>query len=206
MDCFLVFSFLQNGVPLEFQNVPGPAPHRVLIASEEQFKIFSLPQLKPVNKYKLTAHEGARVRRIAFATFMCTVPTSSLVNSSPPKALVKPASPAAPAQQAADPPTTAADNNTSTTAVNDNNTSIVGSDVTTHYEISLLCLTNLGDCLVLTVPELRRQLNSAAVRREDIKYVQSKHSSLFPLQNSHTLHVTAEYHRSASQATARHCT
>nr|XP_040222509.2 lethal(2) giant larvae protein [Anopheles coluzzii]XP_040222510.2 lethal(2) giant larvae protein [Anopheles coluzzii]XP_040222511.2 lethal(2) giant larvae protein [Anopheles coluzzii]XP_049463038.1 lethal(2) giant larvae protein [Anopheles coluzzii]XP_049463040.1 lethal(2) giant larvae protein [Anopheles coluzzii] len=162
-----------NGVPLEFQNVPGPAPHRVLIASEEQFKIFSLPQLKPVNKYKLTAHEGARVRRIAFATFMCTVPTSSLVNSSPPKALVKPASPAAPAQQAADPPTTAADNNISTTAVNDNNTSIVGSDVTTHYEISLLCLTNLGDCLVLTVPELRRQLNSAAVRREDINGISS---------------------------------
>ena len=128
------------------------------------------------------------------------------IQCDPPKALVKPAAPAAPAQQAADPPTTAADNNTSTTAVNDNNTSIVGSDVTTHYEISLLCLTNLGDCLVLTVPELRRQLNSAAVRREDIKYVQSKHSSLFPLQNSHTLHVTAEYHRSASQATARHCT
>ncbi|XP_049283036.1 lethal(2) giant larvae protein [Anopheles funestus] len=151
-----------NGVPLEFQNVPGPAPHRVLIASEEQFKIFSLPQLKPVNKYKLTAHEGARVRRIAFATFMCTVPTSSLVQSSPPKSMPKPAT----SPQAAEQPS--ADNNTS--VVNESN---VGSDVTNHYEISLLCLTNLGDCLVLTVPELRRQLNSAAVRREDINGISS---------------------------------
>ncbi|XP_050068219.1 lethal(2) giant larvae protein [Anopheles maculipalpis] len=159
-----------NGVPLEFQNVPGPAPHRVLIASEEQFKIFSLPQLKPVNKYKLTAHEGARVRRIAFATFMCTVPTSSVVHSSPPKTTGTPKPATSP--QAAEQPSSP-DNNTSTTAINENNTSNVGSDVTTHYEISLLCLTNLGDCLVLTVPELRRQLNSAAVRREDINGISS---------------------------------
>ncbi|XP_053671237.1 lethal(2) giant larvae protein isoform X1 [Anopheles nili] len=156
-----------NGVPLELQNVPGPAPHRVLIASEEQFKVFSLPQLKPVNKYKLTAHEGARVRRIAFATFMCTVPTSSVVHSSPPKAVHKAApATAASSPQAAD-STSPADNNTS---VNENN---AASDITTHYEISLLCLTNLGDCLVLTVPELRRQLNSAAVRREDINGISS---------------------------------
>jgi lethal(2) giant larvae protein len=38
-----------------------------------------------------------------------------------------------------------------------------------HTESALLCLTNLGDCLVLTVPELKRQLNAAAIRREDIK-------------------------------------
>uniref|UniRef100_A0A182PZT4 Lethal giant larvae homologue 2 domain-containing protein n=1 Tax=Anopheles farauti TaxID=69004 RepID=A0A182PZT4_9DIPT len=155
-----------NGEPLEFQNVPGPAPHRVLIASEEQFKVFSLPQLKPVNKYKLTAHEGARVRRIAFATFMCTVPTSSLVHASPPKATPKPA-PASPEQPAA----AATDNNTPATAGNES--LHASSDVTNHYEISLLCLTNLGDCLVLTVPELRRQLNSAAVRREDINGISS---------------------------------
>lgn len=40
----------------------------------------------------------------------------------------------------------------------------------THTEIGLLCLTNLGDCLILSIPELKRQLNAAAVRREDIKY------------------------------------
>lgn len=38
-----------------------------------------------------------------------------------------------------------------------------------HSECCLLCLTNLGDCLVLSVPDLRRQLNAAAVKREDIK-------------------------------------
>ena len=30
-----------------------PPPHRVLIASEEQFKLFQLPQLKPCGKYKV---------------------------------------------------------------------------------------------------------------------------------------------------------
>ena len=39
--------------------LPDPTqPHRVIIASEEQFKIFTLPSLKPYCKYKLTAHEG----------------------------------------------------------------------------------------------------------------------------------------------------
>lgn len=38
-----------------------------------------------------------------------------------------------------------------------------------YKEYSLLCLTNLGDCLVLSIPELKRQLNAAAIRREDIK-------------------------------------
>ncbi|XP_058062000.1 lethal(2) giant larvae protein isoform X1 [Anopheles bellator] len=153
-----------NGVPLELQNVPGPAPHRVLIASEEQFKVFSLPQLKPVNKYKLTAHEGARVRRIAFATFMCTVPVTQ-VHSSPAKSVPK----AAPVSPAAGDQTAAAGDGAG-------NNELVSSgvpDITTHCEISLLCLTNLGDCLVLTVPELRRQLNSAAVRREDINGISS---------------------------------
>ena len=32
----------------------------MLITSEEQFKLFLLPQLKPCGKYKLTAHEGIR--------------------------------------------------------------------------------------------------------------------------------------------------
>lgn len=50
----------QNNVPLDFQDGPGVGPHKVVIASEEQFKLFTLPQLKPVNKFKLTAHEGAR--------------------------------------------------------------------------------------------------------------------------------------------------
>lgn len=39
----------------------------------------------------------------------------------------------------------------------------------TYKEYALLCLTNLGDCLVLSIPEFKRQLNAAAIRREDIK-------------------------------------
>lgn len=40
--------------------------HKVIICSEEQFKVFQLPTLKPVCKFKLTAVEGARVRRIGY--------------------------------------------------------------------------------------------------------------------------------------------
>lgn len=109
--------------PLEVEHAVAPLPdatqpHRVVIASEEQFKVFTLPTLKPYCKYKLTAHEGARVRRMAFATFSANMDAEQ------------------------------------------------GS---THKEVCLLCLTNLGDCLVLSIPELKRQLNAAAIRREDIK-------------------------------------
>lgn len=62
----------------------GQTPHRLIIASEEQFKVFTLPQLKPVTKYKLTANEGARVRRMSFATFTCPAPPEML-NASPTK-------------------------------------------------------------------------------------------------------------------------
>ncbi|XP_028172774.1 lethal(2) giant larvae protein isoform X4 [Ostrinia furnacalis] len=108
--------------PLEVERgvspLPEPGTHRVVITSEEQFKVFTLPSLKPHHKYKLTAHEGARVRRTAFAWFEC------------------------------------------------------GSEGGRHREWCLLCLTNLGDCLVLS-PELRRQLNAAAVRKEDINGISS---------------------------------
>jgi lethal(2) giant larvae protein len=43
--------------------------HKVIICSEEQFKVFQLPTLKPVCKFKLTAVEGARVRRIGYTTY-----------------------------------------------------------------------------------------------------------------------------------------
>ena len=36
-------------------------------------------------------------------------------------------------------------------------------------ETCLVCLTNLGDCLVLNVPEFRRQLNAAVVPPEDVQ-------------------------------------
>ncbi|XP_014285464.1 lethal(2) giant larvae protein isoform X3 [Halyomorpha halys] len=92
-----------------------PPPHKVLISSEEQIKVFTVPQLKPVTKLKLTACEGARVRRTILATFTA------------------------------------------------------GS----HVETCLLCLTNLGDVVVLALPDLRRQVNAAVIRREDINGISS---------------------------------
>lgn len=60
--------------PFEVQNQRAKAAdlsgsHRVLICSEEQFKVFTLPSLKPYCKYKLTAHEGSRVRKVGMLTF-----------------------------------------------------------------------------------------------------------------------------------------
>lgn len=145
--------FDNAGVPLELAG-PGTAPHRVLIASEEQFKVFSLPKLTPVTKYKLTAHEGARVRKMAFAMFSCVMLPSLIHSNSPNKTPGKPD-----ANHTLAVPDTAADSH--------NNSS--EATVPIHTEVGLLCLTNLGDCLVLSIPELRRQINAAAVRREDIK-------------------------------------
>ncbi|XP_063707331.1 lethal(2) giant larvae protein [Culicoides brevitarsis] len=150
-------------VPLDFQQ-PGQtsAPHKVLIASEEQFKVFSLPQLKPVTKYKLTAHEGARSRKIQFASFTCKV-TPELLQPSP----VKQTGPHHVQSPLATNATPApADANTSS----DLNTS---ASQAVHTEIGLMCLTNLGECMVLSVPELKRQINSSAVRREDINGISS---------------------------------
>ena len=44
----------------------GPA---VLVASEEQFKVFTPPKMSAKTKFKLTAHEGCRVCKVALATF-----------------------------------------------------------------------------------------------------------------------------------------
>ena len=46
------------------------ANYRVLIVSEEQFKLFQLPSLKPDRKSKLTAHEGARARKVNISKFL----------------------------------------------------------------------------------------------------------------------------------------
>ncbi|KRT85566.1 hypothetical protein AMK59_1411 [Oryctes borbonicus] len=135
--------------------LPDPTqPHRVIIASEEQFKIFTLPSLKPYGKYKLTAHEGARVRRMSFAAFTCLMPDAT----------------------------------------------------TMHTEVDLLCLTNLGDCLVLSIPDLKRQLNAAAVRREDINGI----SSLVFTRDGEALyfHSSSELQRislSATKITSARC-
>jgi len=102
-----------GGLPIEGSHRDYPAPHKVLIASEEQFKIFLLPNLKPSGKYKLTAQEGARVRKIRSATF------SSAENAS-------------------------------------------------LSENCVIFLTNLGEISILVFPELRRQVTTSAIKKEDV--------------------------------------
>ncbi|XP_072742817.1 lethal(2) giant larvae protein homolog 1 isoform X5 [Anoplolepis gracilipes] len=147
---------LPESFETEKNMVPAPdmtSPHRVVIASEEQFKIFNLPSLKPYCKYKLTAHEGSRVRKTGFAKFSCPVEPEGI-----------------------------------------------------HEETCLLCLTNLGDCLVLSIPELKRQLNAAAIKREDINGI----SSLIFTKAGEALylHSSSEFQRislSAGKVTKAHC-
>ncbi|KAH3872012.1 lethal(2) giant larvae protein homolog 1-like isoform X2 [Dreissena polymorpha] len=59
---------------LEVQHERAKAPdmsshHHVIICSEEQLKIFTLPQLKARWKFKLTAADGSRIRKVAFVNF-----------------------------------------------------------------------------------------------------------------------------------------
>lgn len=169
--------FDQTGYPVDQLNYGenGTPPHRVLIASEEQFKVFSLPQLKPINKYKLTANEGARIRRVHFGSFSCRVPHELLqsLNSGS--------------------PTKSTRSHEGDGAANTSVASASGGGEL-YNEMALICLTNMGDIMVLSVPELKRQLNAAAVRREDIKYnIKPK------LIDSHMLYanffITVEFHR-----------
>ncbi|TRY59059.1 hypothetical protein DNTS_008382 [Danionella cerebrum] len=94
------------------------ASHSVLIASEEQFKVFALPKVSAKTKFKLTAHEGCRVRKVALSNF----------------------------------------------------TSVSSEE---YSENSLVCLTNLGDIHVFSVPSLRPQVRYDCVRKEDISGIAS---------------------------------
>lgn len=59
--------------PLEVQHARAKEPqgsnHSVVICSEEQLKIFTLPHLKAKWKYKITALNGSRIRKVAFVNF-----------------------------------------------------------------------------------------------------------------------------------------
>ncbi|KAJ8363988.1 hypothetical protein SKAU_G00128190 [Synaphobranchus kaupii] len=92
--------------------------HSVLIASEEQFKVFTLPKVSAKTKFKLTAHEGCRVRRVALASF-------------------------------------------------------VSVSAEEYSENGLVCLTNLGDIHVFSVPALRPQVRYDCIRKEDISGIAS---------------------------------
>lgn len=127
-----------SDAPADATDAPADAPqsqHRVLIATEEQFKVYSLPEMSAKDKYKLTAKEGDHIRRMSFARFS--------VASRAPAAVPIAGSNAAPAAAIVSPPPT----------------------ISLH---AMLCLTNKGDCIIFSVPDLKKKLNAAAVRREDI--------------------------------------
>ncbi|XP_072532435.1 lethal(2) giant larvae protein homolog 1 isoform X1 [Salminus brasiliensis] len=92
--------------------------HSVLIASEEQFKVFMLPKVSAKTKFKLTAHEGCRVRKVALVNF-CSVASED------------------------------------------------------YSENGLVCLTNLGDIHVFSIPALRPQVRYDCIRKEDISGIAS---------------------------------
>uniref|UniRef100_A0A8C1ZXD5 LLGL scribble cell polarity complex component 1 n=1 Tax=Cyprinus carpio TaxID=7962 RepID=A0A8C1ZXD5_CYPCA len=92
--------------------------HSVLITSEEQFKVFMLPKVSAKTKFKLTAHEGCRVRKVALSNF----------------------------------------------------TSVSSEE---YSENALVCLTNLGDIHVFSVPALRPQVRYDCIRKEDISGIAS---------------------------------
>lgn len=126
---------------------------RVLICTEEQFKVFNLPNLKPFCKFKLTAHEGLRAKAISITQFFKPAtgnlqPPGSQPNkqaaanqvssskslqsfatqTSPPSSPMPPAESAEDAQLEQNGPTTtsnkqAESNNNSLSALNNNHTS-----------------------------------------------------------------------------------
>lgn len=77
-----------------------------------------LPKVNAKTKFKLTAHEGCRVRKVALSNF----------------------------------------------------TSVASED---YSENALVCLTNLGDIHVFSVPALRPQIHYDCIRKEDISGIAS---------------------------------
>jgi len=90
--------------------------HSVVISSEEQFKIFSLPGLRPRNKYKLTAVDGSRVRKLGVVEIK---------------------------------------------------------DKQDQLHHCLVCLTNQGDTTIFSVPQLKPQMKTNIVKKEDISAISS---------------------------------
>lgn len=124
-----IFVVDKHGVPISsvseqeagrMQKTDMSGGHSVLISSEEQFKVFSLPTLRPRNKEKLTAVDGSRVRKLGIVDVKAKTPE--------------------------------------------------GADTTHHC---LTCLTNQGNVLVYSIPNLKQQLNTNIVKREDIRAISS---------------------------------
>lgn len=113
---------------------------QVIVVSEEQLKAFTLPHLKTHgSKYKLTASEGALVRRIE----MCQIPM--VLKSSETDAIDL-----SPASQYS-----AGSKDGSTVKVN-------------AYQWCLVALTNLGDVRAYSIPGFHTVVNWSLIARDDL--------------------------------------
>ncbi|CAF3686272.1 unnamed protein product [Adineta steineri] len=114
----------ENASPSSPSTIPS---HKVLICSEEQFKVFTLPNLKPYCKFKLTATEGTRVRKVNINQFALK---SDNINES-------------------------------------------------HTESCLVCLDNMGQISIYTLPTLRRQILFSCIKASDINALSTVQFSPF---------------------------
>lgn len=116
----------KDGLPLQGDviedNEKGPdmsGTHSLVICSEEQFKVFSLPHLKARNKEKLTAIDGSRVRKIGLINVRSKNDDSGMV-----------------------------------------------------YHC-LACVSNQGDLIVYSIPNLKMQVKASAMRKSDVDAIKS---------------------------------
>ncbi|KAL9956887.1 hypothetical protein ACROYT_G038440 [Oculina patagonica] len=93
--------------------------HSLVICSEEQFKVFSLPHLKARNKEKLTAIDGSRVRKIGLINVRSKNDDSGMV-----------------------------------------------------YHC-LACVSNQGDLIVYSIPNLKVQVKASAMKKSDVDAIRS---------------------------------
>ncbi|KAM7448355.1 Lethal(2) giant larvae protein 1 [Porites harrisoni] len=93
--------------------------HSLVICSEEQFKVFSLPHLKARNKEKLTAIDGSRVRKIGLINVRSKNDDSGMV-----------------------------------------------------YHC-LACVSNQGELIVYSLPNLKVQVKASAMRKSDVDAIKS---------------------------------
>lgn len=175
---------------------------RVLICSEEQFKVFNLPSLKPFCKFKLTAHEGLRARKINI-TQLPRPPLlkgsaqmkSSKSSQSFATQTSRPITPSTcPDQEGGQITKSGENNNNLVTTLNNNHagdSAKFGSKISSQtspniagdlddsdaneglYEPYMVCMSNQGDCAIYSVPDLKRQAQIQVCRREDVNGITS---------------------------------
>ena len=65
---FFYYSYPQELFQIHFSASDMSGNHSMIICSEEQFKVLSLPQLRVKHKEKLTATDGSKVRKLGVIT------------------------------------------------------------------------------------------------------------------------------------------